>query len=120
MIVPEGAAAGIINPRLIRFTFDPELVVPRFFKELFESEQIQRYLERTSQGGTMGVLNATMLRSLEIPLPSSAEQQAIAEVLSDMDAEIAALESRRAKTAAVKQGMMQALLTGKVRLFAPS
>ncbi len=40
----------------------------------------------------------------------------IAEVLSDMDAEIAALEQRRDKTRALKQGMMQELLTGKTRL----
>jgi len=45
-----------------------------------------------------------------------AEQYAIASVLSDMDAEIAALEQRRDKTRAIKQGMMQQLLTGRVRL----
>ena len=42
---------------------------------------------------------------------------AIAEVLSDMDAELAALEQRRAKTRALKQGMMQELLTGRTRLI---
>ena len=47
------------------------------------------------------------------PLP---EQRAIAAVLSDMDAEIAALEARREKTRVLKQGMMQELLTGKTRL----
>ena len=41
----------------------------------------------------------------------------IAAVLSDMDIEIAALEQRRDKTIAIKQGMMQQLLTGKVRLL---
>ena len=44
------------------------------------------------------------------------EQTAIAEVLSDMDAELAALEQRRDKTRALKQGMMQELLTGRTRL----
>ena len=47
------------------------------------------------------------------------EQRTIAAVLSDMDAEIAALEHRRDKTIAIKQGMMQLLLTGKVRLLKP-
>ena len=47
------------------------------------------------------------------------EQRAIAAILSDMDAEIAALEQRRDKTRAVKQGMMQQLLTGRVRLVKP-
>ena len=54
---------------------------------------------------------------MQIPLPQPAEQRAIATVLSDMDTEIAALERRRDKTRAIKQGMMQALLTGRIRLF---
>jgi type I restriction enzyme S subunit len=48
------------------------------------------------------------------------EQAAIAAVLSDMDAEIDALERRAAKTRAIKQGMMQQLLTGRVRLVGSS
>ena len=48
--------------------------------------------------------------------PSTAEQNAIVRILSDMDSEIAALEQRRDKTLAIKQGMMQQLLTGRVRL----
>ena len=50
-------------------------------------------------------------------MPELAEQTAIASVLSDMDAELAALEARRNKTRALKQGMMQALLTGHIRLI---
>jgi type I restriction enzyme S subunit len=53
---------------------------------------------------------------LQIHLPPPAEQTAIAAVLSDMDAEIAALEAKRDKTRTLKQGMMQELLTGRIRL----
>jgi len=53
---------------------------------------------------------------VSIPVPPLPEQTAIAGVLSDMDAEIAALETRRDKTQLLKQGMMQELLTGKTRL----
>jgi type I restriction enzyme S subunit len=53
---------------------------------------------------------------MELPVPSKAEQAAIAEVLSEMDAELAALEQRREKTRALKHGMMQELLTGRTRL----
>ena len=49
--------------------------------------------------------------------PTQEEQTAIAETLSDMDTEITALEARRDKTRALKQGMMQELLTGKTRLI---
>lgn len=54
---------------------------------------------------------------LEVKAPEAAEQAAIGAVLSDMDAEIAALEARRDKTRAVKQGMMRELLTGSIRLI---
>ena len=55
-------------------------------------------------------------RQNQVVDPLNSEQTAIAEVLSDMDAELAALEQRRAKTRALKQGMMQELLTGRTRL----
>jgi type I restriction enzyme S subunit len=54
---------------------------------------------------------------LQIHLPPPAEQTAIAAVLSDIDAEIAALEAQRDKTRTLKQGMMQELLTGRIRLL---
>ena len=57
--------------------------------------------------------------SFSIPM-DIAEQHAIASVLSDMDAEITALEQRRDKTRAIKQGMMQQLLTGRMRLVKPN
>ena len=55
-------------------------------------------------------------QNLELYVPDYDEQRTIASVLFDMDAEIAALEQRRDKTIAIKQGMMQLLLTGRVRL----
>ena len=53
---------------------------------------------------------------LEVKIPDAVEQTAIATVLSDMDAELATLEARRDKTRTLKQGMMQELLTGRIRL----
>ena len=61
-------------------------------------------------------LTAPQVSRYLLPVPSESEQRAIASVLSDMDAEIAALEQRRDKTRAIKLGMMQQLLTGRVRL----
>ena len=52
-----------------------------------------------------------------MPIPIFEEQTAIATVLSDMDADIAALEARRDKTRDLKQGTMQELLTGRIRLI---
>jgi type I restriction enzyme S subunit len=61
-------------------------------------------------------LSARTIENVEVSVPVSAEQTAIAAVLSDMDAELAALEARRAKTRDLKQAMMQELLTGRTRL----
>jgi len=61
-------------------------------------------------------LNASTIEGIEIAIPKYEEQTAIAAVLSDMDTEIAALEARRDKTRDLKQGMMQELLTGRIRL----
>ena len=62
-------------------------------------------------------MNKSEMYKIEINIPKSkSEQQAIASILTDMDAEIASLEQKRDKTRALKQGMMQELLTGKTRL----
>lgn len=66
---------------------------------------------------TVDSLRLPTFQNFEMWIPSTIEEQtAIATVLSDMDAEIAAFEARRDKTRALKQGMMQALLTGRTRL----
>ena len=64
-------------------------------------------------------LNARTIESIAVKLPNTDEQHAIATVLSDMDKEITALEEQRDKARAIKQGMMQVLLTGRVRLVEP-
>lgn len=75
---------------------------------------------RMGQGDAIVHISASSLAQIQLKLPPFVEQQAIATVLYDMDVEIAALERRREKTRAIKQGMMQALLTGKVRLAKPN
>ena len=80
------------------------------------SALVKEQLKRLATGLKVYGVSKGNLRSIEIPLPRKEEQQAIAQTLSDMDAEIAALEAKRDKYRQVKQGMMQQLLTGKIRL----
>ena len=92
---------------------------PSFAAEYLYYNLDSRYDELrdlSSSDGGRGGLNLTIIKALLVPLPQLAEQVAIAAVLSDMDAELAALEARRDKTRALKQGMMQELLTGRTRL----
>ncbi len=73
---------------------------------------------RFSTGSTFDSINSTQLAAVLIPIPLDLdEQRAISDVLSDMDAEILSLETKRMKYADLKQGMMQELLTGKTRLI---
>jgi type I restriction enzyme S subunit len=72
-----------------------------------------------SYGTHMPRSDWTVLKKLVVRLPPLPEQTAIAAVLSDMDAELAALEARRDKTRDLKQAMMQELLSGKTRLVKP-
>lgn len=67
-------------------------------------------------GGTRAKLNGHILMQLALDLPPLAEQQAIAQVLSDMDSEIEQLKKKLSKYQQIKQGMMQELLTGRIRL----
>ena len=70
-------------------------------------------------GTTVESVEFRWLKAFSIPVPPLPEQTAIAAILTDMDAELSALEARRDKTLALKQAMMQELLTGRTRLVTP-
>ena len=75
-------------------------------------------LLRVASGTSVYAISKRQLAAVKLSLPPS-EQEAIVSVLSDLDAELAALELRRLKIGAVKRGMMQQLLTGRIRLVEP-
>lgn len=78
---------------------------------------LEPYWSRLSKGSTFDSVNSADVKSLEVHFPKDLEEQtAIAAVLSDMDTELAALEARRDKSLALKHGMLQELLTGRIRL----
>ena len=79
--------------------------------------QFGRHAMQNTVKATVDSLRLPTFQTFSFSIPRDiAEQRAIAAVLSDMDAEITALEQRRDKTIAIKKGMMQQLLTGRVRL----
>ncbi len=87
-----------------------------FFFYLYFSNNFYKEATKYNAKNSVDSVRREMVTGMKIPHPPLPEQQAIAAVLSDMDAEIAALEQKRDKTRALKQGMMQELLTGKTRL----
>lgn len=83
----------------------------------FSKNNFEKFVSQTTQKN----LNKNKLRNFEIFIPKKFdEQQAIAQVLSDMDKEIDALQKRKNKLTHIKQSAMHLLLTGKVRLIHPS
>ena len=90
---------------------------PKFMYYVLSSVYFKDFLNRLSAGSTISHLYQKDFVDFEFPLPPSIEEQnAITQVLSDMDAEIEELEKRRDKYLMLKKGMMQQLLTGRIRL----
>jgi len=88
----------------------------RYLVNVFCTPEWFNEVQERCGGTTRSRIARSELGKIKFSLPPLPEQRAIATVLSDMDAEIAALEARREKTRALKQGMMQELLTGRIRL----
>lgn len=105
-----GAFMGCFRP-------NGETSDPNFAFYLFQTEQYRRHIAVLLAGSSINNLTPTNVEALEIRVPlQKPEQAAIAYVLSDIDTEITALEARLAKARQLKQGMMQELLTGRIRL----
>lgn len=90
-------------------------VIPEY---LFQLVMMDRFIEvaSTAYGTHMPRSDWNVVKNYEVQLPKIEEQTAIAAILSDMDAEITALETKLTKARSLKQGMMQELLTGRIRL----
>ncbi len=89
----------------------------RLVYHLFQAEVLRRQIGE-HLGATINQITNKSLHSFRIPLPpTTSEQNAIATILGEMDADLTALEAKLAKARQVKQGMMQELLTGRIRLI---
>lgn len=87
-----------------------------FLFYLFLTAQYRYYINNLLAGSSINNLRPSSIESLEFSMPPLPEQIAIATVLSELDAELSMMEVRRNKTRAIKQAIMQELLTGRTRL----
>ena len=106
----------VFDSHVIRFKTDKNQVVPMFLYLQCISPKARRFFIANAKTATMTTIDQTIMGKCIIDLPPLPEQRRIAEVFSDTDALIAAVERLIAKKCAVKQGAMQELLTGKCRL----
>ena len=101
----------------IRLAVDPTRFAAHFVFAQINAPDFRGRAANAGTGSTRKRIGLTELRNLELQCPpTKAEQTAIAAVLSEMDGELAKLEQRREKTRALKQALMQELLTGRTRL----
>ena len=115
--IPPDAPQGVINQALLKLTTDDEVVYDQYFYILFEWDKFQIRIIDSTQGGAMkNLVGMDVFRTITVVLPPLSEQRAIAEALSDVDGLLNALEALIAKKRAIKQAVMQQLLTGKTRL----
>ena len=107
--------SGVCSTEIWVLVANQEFSIAEF---LYHTVSTDGFIEAasTAYGTHMPRSDWSVVKRLQIALPGLDEQTAIAAVLSDMDAELAGLEARRDKTRALKQGMMQELLTGRIRL----
>jgi type I restriction enzyme S subunit len=94
----------------------PSAGCPRFLGYLLNTAKAAKIKANFGQGDAVVHIGSASLSKIEMELPDEDEQTAIATVLSDMDAELTALQAQLDKTRLIKQAMMQDLLTGRVRL----
>ncbi|HVI30181.1 hypothetical protein [Hansschlegelia sp.] len=115
-IVGANGIEAVSGQHTIAARFDKSVLGDGFKRYLQFIPAFTTHLRRLAAGTKVYATNRKHIASAELRLPETDEQIAIARVLSDMELEISALELRLNKTRALKQAMMQALLTGRVRL----
>jgi type I restriction enzyme S subunit len=101
----------------IRLAVDQKKIDTYFVYAVINASSFRTKAINAGTGSTRKRIGLVDLKKLEFLCPPLAEQTVIAETLTDMDAEIAALEQKLAKARDIKQGMMQELLTGRTRLL---
>lgn len=115
----------IVNPTRIPFISGLHTIVAKekageldqsYRRYCFQTSAVKTQFRFFAVGTKVSGISKTNIANITLPVPPWAEQTAIAAILSDMDSEIAALEAKLAKARQIKQGMMQNLLTGKIRL----
>ncbi|MEY8240448.1 MAG: restriction endonuclease subunit S [Cycloclasticus sp.] len=125
-IVPSGIAycntfkeentVAVFDSHLIRVRPDQKIMDADFLYLNCIASHSRRFLISSAKTATMTTIDQGAINKCPVLVPPLKEQTAIANVLSDMDTELDALQQRLSKTQKIKQGMMQELLTGKTRL----
>ena len=107
LIIPDEFEPGIINPRLMKITFDKNKVNPLYFKFFFQSESLKRVLSENTHGGTMDILNLGIVRKISMPLPPLKLQNKFVSFVEQVDKSKIAVQNALEKAQLLFDSLMQ-------------
>jgi len=117
MIFPETFEKGIMDSHLLRLQLDSTIVNASYLAHIFENyKNIKDQIYSLSQGGIMSGLSSSIIRELYIPLPPILKQNKLVLILSTIDDKLLSEKKYREHQGVIRQGLMQDLLTGRVRV----
>jgi type I restriction enzyme S subunit len=107
LIMPKKFEPGIINPRLMKITFDSKKINTVYFKYFFQSESLMRKLTEKTHGGTMPILNLGIVKNVVIPVPPLVKQNQFAEFVNQVDKLKFAVQKSLEETQILFDSLMQ-------------
>ncbi|HBT50912.1 MAG TPA: restriction endonuclease subunit S [Petrotoga sp.] len=116
-MIPANFEEGIINQALLKITIDDKRFNHKFFEYFFDWDRFQTKIIDYTQGGAMqNLIGINEFKKIGFPKPPLPEQHRIASILSQIDETIEKEQRYKEKLERIKQGLMEDLLTGKVRV----
>ncbi len=118
-VVPDDIGPALSSKHVWTLTFDQNLYLPELAcLQINYSDWVLRHFARDVQGGIMSAIRSDTLRTTLLPVPQIAEQRRIVEILRTQQSRIEIAREESAKLRLLKQGLMDDLLTGRVRVSA--
>ncbi|WP_318617141.1 restriction endonuclease subunit S [Sporosarcina sp. YIM B06819] len=114
--VTKEIAHGNIGPQLTLLRSDSEIISSEFLYQLMKSSIVQSQMQGLDSGSAMKFFGIEETKKFKVVLPNIEEQQRIAQILSTVDNQIEIYEQEKAKYEELKKGLMQQLLTGRIRV----
>lgn len=117
-VVPEDIQPGIINPRLILLRPDRSVIVPSYLEFFLKSGPSFAQMDEISRGGTMDIINLSMISALVMPLPPISEQYEILKSVSleakRLDNLVASIREAIERLKELRTTLIPAAVTGKI------
>ena len=107
LIMPDQFEPGIINPRLMKITFDKSKVNPYYFQHFFQSDSLKTALADNTHGGTMDILNLGIVKKIKLPLPPMELQNDFVAFVAQIDKSKSAIQKSLDETQLLFDSLMQ-------------